>query len=67
MTNLYKSYYLCDLLAMIDRAAIDCMMAPTWGEPDVSANVAYYNDGIKDLVEEIRKKLLDEAAEDGRD
>lgn len=67
--NEYKSLYLRDVLATIDRVAIDSMLCPCMaGDPEQTpadlANynnaVAHNNEGIRDFVGQLRNALMED-------
>ena len=67
MPNMYKSFYLQDLLAMINVTALDTMLGTSLSLVEDSKNenvcVAMYNDGIKDMAKAICTRLTEEASQ----
>jgi hypothetical protein len=74
MSNAYKSFYLADLMAMIDRVAMYAMLTPTLEhkKPDgtvatlselanYNSLVAINNEGIRDYVSQLKAALKKEA------
>lgn len=70
--NEYKTIYLKDMLNLIDRVALETVTVPQvttaahssgmWTENN--ANAAVYNEGIRNMVIELRKALLEEDESD---
>lgn len=73
MSNAYKSVYMADLLATIDRVAMECMMTPALEhkKPDgtvaslselanYNSLVAINNEGIRDYVLNLKAELTKE-------
>ena len=67
--NEYKSLYLRDVLGTIDRVAMETMLCPCMaGDPEQTpADLAAYNnmvasnnEGIRDLVEHLRRALMED-------
>lgn len=73
MKNEYQTYYLRDLLLMIDRAAMDCMMCPRGisnledmdNTPLINNNIAWNNEGIRSLATRLKDELIGEDEADG--
>ena len=73
MDNDYKSFYLKDLISLIDRVAIETMMPPhvaaganasgMWTENN--ACVAIFNEGVRNMVIRLREVLLEEEDDNG--
>ena len=77
MANDYKTFYLKDILPIIDQVSIDIMMVPCFSEkkPDgtlasigeVSNHnslIAMHNEGIREMAKMLKAKLMEEE-EDG--
>ena len=66
MPNLYKSFCLQDLLAMINEVALETMLETTFEDDGESKNacIALYNDGIRDMAKAIARRLNGEASKD---
>lgn len=77
MSNAYKSYYLSDLIAIIDRVALENMMIPALEhkKPDgtvaslselanYNSLVAINNEGIRDYVSQLKAALMKEAEQE---
>lgn len=73
MKNEYQTYYLRDLLLMIDRAAMDCMMYPRGASNledmdnvvEINNNIAWNNEGIRSLATKLKDELIGEDEADG--
>ena len=80
MDNDYKSYYLKDLIPIINDVALDCMMTPLFGIKMCKSDgtsmtlaefsnhnslVSIHNEGVKELASRLKDRLLDEEDEDG--
>ena len=73
MDNDYKSYYLKDLIPLIDRVAFETMIPPhvmtgantsgMWTENN--ACVAIFNEGVRNMVIRLREVLLKEEEDNG--
>ena len=73
MGNDFKSYYLKDLIPLIDRVAIETMMPPhvatgantsgMWTENN--SCTAIFNEGVRNMVIRLREVLLKEEDGDG--
>ena len=74
----YKSYYLQDLLPIIDKAALDCMMSPVMDGKKADGTqmnlselasrnsmTAWHNDGVRELRQMLIEDLTTEVDEDG--
>ena len=65
MPNLYKSFYLQDLLAVINEVALEAMYETKFDSVDNRENayIGIYNDGIRDMAKAIAERLNEEAVE----
>ena len=63
MPNMYKSFYLQDILAAINETALENMFAPSWANDRDKENtcVSMYNDGIRCMAKAIAERLSEEA------
>lgn len=67
--NDYKSFCLKDLLALIDRVAIETMMLPLRADCDLSKenvnrmnnDILWNNEGIRDMAASLKNALLEGA------
>ena len=77
MADDYKSYYLKDLIPIIDRVAVDIMMVPMFSEkkPDgtlatlaeVSNHnslIAMHNEGVREMAKMLKIALVDGDTDD---
>ena len=78
MANQYKSFYLSDIVSVIDRVAVDIMMVPVFSEkkPDGTlatlteisnhnSLIAMHNEGVREMAKMLKDELTKEA--DGDD
>ena len=63
MPNMYKSFYLQDILAAVNEVALETMLETTLEDDGESKNacIALYNDGIRDMAKAIARRLNEEA------
>lgn len=63
MPNMYKSFYLQDILAAVNEVALETMLETTFKDDGESENacIALYNDGIRDMAKAIARRLNEEA------
>lgn len=74
MANQYKSFYLSEILQIIDKVAIELMMTPANPGDAImkdrddflsyNNNVAWNNEGIHDLAFNLKAELIKEAEDD---
>ena len=64
MPNMYKSFYLQDILAAVNEVALETMLETTFEDDGESENacIALYNDGIRDMAQAIARRLNEEAS-----
>lgn len=63
MPNMYKSFYLQDILAAVNEVALETMLETTFEDDCESENalIGIYNDGIRDMAKAIARRLNEEA------
>ena len=62
MPNLYKSFYLQDILKIINDVALEAMLTPVFNaEGNENGFVAFYNDGIRTMAEKLAESFNMEA------
>ena len=63
MPNMYKSFYLQDILAAVNEVALETMLETTFEDDCKSENalIGIYNDGIRDMAKAIARRLNEEA------
>ena len=75
MEDDYKSYYLKDLLPLIDRAAMEAMMCPIFNQKAshcetqqeatiYNSMVAANNEGVRELASVLRRVLIGGESDD---
>lgn len=76
MANQYKSFYLHDLLDLIDHVAVDIMMVPCFsgkfnGETMTLAEIsnhnsliAMHNEGVRELARMLKEKLSEDETDE---
>lgn len=64
MPNMYKSFYLQDILAAVNEVALKTMLETTFEDDCERENacIAVYNDGIRDMAKAIAERLSEEAS-----
>ena len=73
MANQYKSFYLSDLKMMILKTFIDGMLSVkslsdnTKSHRAMNERIAIYNDGLRDMAQNLIFALENEAEKDGDD
>lgn len=67
MSNEYKSFYLGELLAIIDRVALSCMaeLNPAGQNEGLNNNIAWKYSGIRDMAFWLKKELEKDGETDG--
>lgn len=73
MQNEFKTFYLRDLLLLIDRVAMECMMCPRGASHlddmdnvvQINSNIAWNNEGVRDLATRLKDELNREDGTDG--
>ena len=63
MPNMYKSFYLQDILAAVNEVALETMLETTFEDDCERENalIGIYNDGIRDMAKAIARRLNEEA------
>ena len=72
MADEYKSFYLKDLVQIINAAALECMMTPSFGNlkkidgtsmslaeiSNYNSLIGIHNEGVRELAERLKGSLL---------
>ena len=71
----YKTIYMKDLIPIIDRVAVNCMMIPLSAETRssldldrvsrINNDIAWNNEGVRDMANSLKLALLGEDEDDG--